>query len=273
MSSSSNPSSDANMMMKCDDCGKLFPKSSLRRCHKCGRVVCPTCQKSHVCPPKKEWKRADDSHQEDAGDYLTCDYCHKSFPSTYMRRCRNCGVLLCPDCLKTHDCRWQPPNRDEAVPLHRPVNESYSVPVGAYYQNQNPSGYPNSGSTEVLDPDGYQGDYSGSSSSGYGNPGSQPNQIPIYHEVVHEVPVYHEVIREVPSYPPSGYSSGPRYEEVVQRPYPQGGSSAQKREKVPLSPGMKKFRLILVLLIILCVLVLFAMLIVNNIIPIPWLSQ
>jgi len=269
MSSSSNPSSDSNMMMvKCDDCGRLFPKSSLKRCHKCGRVVCPTCQKTHVCPPKKEWKHDGGSSVVDSGDYLTCDYCHKSFPSAYMRRCRSCGVLLCPDCLKTHDCRWQPPNRDEAVPLHRPMNESYSIPVDAYYQNT--SGYSNSNSTEVLDPDGYQGEYTGNSSGSYGNPNGQPNQIPVYHEVVHQVPVYHEVIREVPSYPPSGYSA-PRYEEVIQRPYQQG--YAASNQKAPLSPGMKKFRLVLILLIILIVMIVIALLIANNIIPVPWLEK
>ncbi len=245
--------SDSEMkMMQCEDCGRLVPKSDLRRCHKCGKIVCKDCQKTHTCPPKKEWRAQQKVRSEEqTGDYLTCDYCQKSFPASFMRRCRDCGVLLCPECQKTHDCRWQPPNREEAVPLHRPVHESYSVPVGAVY-NQ----YPES-STEVLDPNGYQGE---PRSSGYQNPQGfyqQPNQIPIYHEVVHEVPVYREVVREVPSQP--------RYEEVRPQYPPQ--YPPEYRERKPLSPKMKRFRLILVLLIILCILIMLCLLIVEGIIP------
>ena len=242
----SQASDSETKMMQCEDCGRLVPKSDLRRCHKCGKIVCKDCQKTHTCPPKKEWKAQQKARAEEGtGDFLTCDYCQKSFPASFMRRCRDCGVLLCPDCLKTHDCRWQPPNREEAVPLHRPVNESYSIPVGAVF-----SQYPET-SSDVLDPNGYQGEPRYSSGS-Y----QQPNQIPIYHEVVHEVPVYREVVREVPSQP--------RYEEVSPQ-YPQ---HAEVREKEPLSPRMKRFRLILILLIVLCILIMLCLLIVYGVIPV-----
>ena len=39
----------------CDDCGRVWKKSDLRKCKKCGAVLCPNCREKHKCkkPDKK----------------------------------------------------------------------------------------------------------------------------------------------------------------------------------------------------------------------------
>ena len=40
----------------CDDCGRVWKKSDLRKCKKCGAVLCPNCREKHKC--KKADKKA-----------------------------------------------------------------------------------------------------------------------------------------------------------------------------------------------------------------------
>lgn len=39
--------------MRCERCGQLYKKTDLRRCHKCGVILCPDCRKHHRC--SKKW--------------------------------------------------------------------------------------------------------------------------------------------------------------------------------------------------------------------------
>lgn len=41
------PKSDDEI--QCSSCGNLFPKSNMRKCKKCGAVLCPSCRKTHSC--------------------------------------------------------------------------------------------------------------------------------------------------------------------------------------------------------------------------------
>lgn len=36
-------------LIRCDGCGGMYRRSSMRRCKKCGRVYCRKCQRKHVC--------------------------------------------------------------------------------------------------------------------------------------------------------------------------------------------------------------------------------
>ncbi|HJJ31648.1 MAG TPA: hypothetical protein O0X97_05305 [Methanocorpusculum sp.] len=40
----------------CDDCGRVWKKTDLRKCKKCGAVLCPNCRDKHKC--KKSGKKA-----------------------------------------------------------------------------------------------------------------------------------------------------------------------------------------------------------------------
>ena len=40
--------------LRCDDCGKIWKKSELRRCKKCGAVLCPECREKHKCGKKQK---------------------------------------------------------------------------------------------------------------------------------------------------------------------------------------------------------------------------
>ncbi|MDO5847291.1 MAG: hypothetical protein Q4Q20_03190 [Methanocorpusculum sp.] len=40
--------------LRCDDCGKIWKKSQLRRCKKCGAVLCPECREKHKCGKKQK---------------------------------------------------------------------------------------------------------------------------------------------------------------------------------------------------------------------------
>ena len=40
--------------LRCDDCGKIWKKSELRRCKKCGAVLCPKCREKHKCGKKQK---------------------------------------------------------------------------------------------------------------------------------------------------------------------------------------------------------------------------
>ena len=49
----------------CDGCGQTFKKSQLKKCHKCGAILCPACQKKHKCNAKK--KQDGEASQEKTG--------------------------------------------------------------------------------------------------------------------------------------------------------------------------------------------------------------
>ena len=38
-------------------------------------------------------------------EQIVCDGCGNSFPKSKMRKCRECGDVLCPKCRKKHVCR------------------------------------------------------------------------------------------------------------------------------------------------------------------------
>ncbi|HJJ39363.1 MAG TPA: hypothetical protein O0X42_04420, partial [Methanocorpusculum sp.] len=38
----------------CDDCGRVWKKTDLRRCKKCGAVLCPNCREKHKCKKNKD---------------------------------------------------------------------------------------------------------------------------------------------------------------------------------------------------------------------------
>ncbi|HJJ38959.1 MAG TPA: hypothetical protein O0X42_02370 [Methanocorpusculum sp.] len=41
-------------LILCDDCGKPYLKSNLRKCRVCGAVLCPKCRRKHNCGKKEE---------------------------------------------------------------------------------------------------------------------------------------------------------------------------------------------------------------------------
>lgn len=38
---------------RCDGCGGYFPRSQMKRCNRCGAVLCPSCRNVHACPPRR----------------------------------------------------------------------------------------------------------------------------------------------------------------------------------------------------------------------------
>ena len=113
----------------CDGCGKSFPKSKMKRCRNCGAVLCPICRMRHFCAgpgdkkekDKDKWKdkqkekspetkesapqSTDTKGKKEEEEQIVCDGCGNSFPKSKMRKCRECGDVLCPKCQKKHVCR------------------------------------------------------------------------------------------------------------------------------------------------------------------------
>ena len=113
----------------CDECGKSFPKSKMKRCRNCGAVLCPKCRMRHFCAgpgdkkekDKDKWKdkqkekspetkesapqSTDTKGKKEEEEQIVCDGCGNSFPKSKMRKCRECGDVLCPKCRKKHVCR------------------------------------------------------------------------------------------------------------------------------------------------------------------------
>lgn len=75
-------------LITCIGCGEQHPKSSMRKCHTCGAVLCPSCRKHHTC----------------GEEHIECMGCGKRYPKSSMRKCHTCGEVLCPSCRKHHVC-------------------------------------------------------------------------------------------------------------------------------------------------------------------------
>ena len=90
-SSSLNEESDDDSnsdFVTCTGCGEQHPKSSMRKCHTCGAVLCPSCRKHHTC----------------GEEMVECMGCGERYPKSSMRKCHTCGDVLCPSCRKHHIC-------------------------------------------------------------------------------------------------------------------------------------------------------------------------
>ncbi|HJJ55107.1 MAG TPA: hypothetical protein O0X50_03370, partial [Methanocorpusculum sp.] len=60
----------------CDECGQIYPKSEMRKCKKCGAVLCPKCRGKHKC--KKSSKK------NTAGElYPEASYVHEDSSKSY----------------------------------------------------------------------------------------------------------------------------------------------------------------------------------------------
>lgn len=80
--------SSSQELITCMGCGEQHPKSSMRKCHTCGAVLCPACRKHHTC----------------GEEMVECMGCGERHPKSSMRKCHICGDILCPSCRKHHVC-------------------------------------------------------------------------------------------------------------------------------------------------------------------------
>ena len=125
----------------CDDCGRQFPRSELRRCKICGHHVCPECRPTHIAryhrtpeepaaPVQQQEKYvppepavhipATPVQQQEiprkpvqpayhhvtpapkAEETVRCADCGREFPKSRMKKCNICGDYLCLTCSETH---------------------------------------------------------------------------------------------------------------------------------------------------------------------------
>lgn len=118
---------EINPFIMCEECGESYPLSDMWKCPGCGIVLCQICREKHRCPKPEQEKKsvlaflpvlgskiaernadAQERGGEEKGDaeeeQIVCDGCGKSFPKSKMRRCQNCGAVLCPKCRILHSC-------------------------------------------------------------------------------------------------------------------------------------------------------------------------
>ncbi|HJJ95644.1 MAG TPA: hypothetical protein O0W79_03585 [Methanocorpusculum sp.] len=154
----------------CDDCGRQFPRSELRRCKICGHYVCPECRSTHIAryhrtpeepvsvPPQEE--PAPVQQQEipqtpvqpayhhvapkpKIEETVRCAGCGREFPKSRMKKCNICGEYLCLTCSETHLSKkhgWflysepeQPVNQTPVQAYTEPVQQP---PVRSYTESE-----------------------------------------------------------------------------------------------------------------------------------------
>ena len=118
-----------NPFIECEECGEAYPQSDMWKCPDCGIVLCQICREKHRCPKPEHGKKgvlaflpvlgskiaersSDIQETEGEGDgrgdadeeQIVCDGCGKAHPKSKMRRCQNCGAVLCPKCRILHSC-------------------------------------------------------------------------------------------------------------------------------------------------------------------------
>jgi len=125
----------------CDDCGRRFPRSELRRCKICGHYVCPECRGTHVARFHKaavkpvqeqpsyaapEYHGSEPTtygnpiHQEPvhsripvteppvyhaapaSEEVMACVDCGREFPKSKLKKCNICNGAVCIHCQPSH---------------------------------------------------------------------------------------------------------------------------------------------------------------------------
>lgn len=103
--------SSSQELITCMGCGEQHPKSSMRKCHTCGAVLCPACRKHHTC----------------GEEMVECMGCGERHPKSSMRKCHICGDILCPSCRKHHVCGSRKNESVDAFTESEPQKPSSNV--------------------------------------------------------------------------------------------------------------------------------------------------
>lgn len=137
---------DGPRLVRCDGCGGYFEPTDLKECRACGNKYCPECRKTHDCrePMKKPVETpqpvpsavmitdADcfgDSDDNLAYYEMRCDGCGRVFNKSDLKKCRNCGAVLCSSCRGTHKCsdrKFQPAKASGVVVCDNTADETSS---------------------------------------------------------------------------------------------------------------------------------------------------
>jgi len=162
----------------CDDCGRKFPRSELRRCKICGHYVCPECRGTHVArfhkagaKPVQEQPHysapATPEYQEPVSygstipqepvhtripveepptyhaapvseEVMACVDCGREFPISKLKKCNICNGAVCIHCQPSHLSKKH--GHFLYSDFESPTNSTNHVPPQAVdYQEPTPS--------------------------------------------------------------------------------------------------------------------------------------
>lgn len=111
----------------CSKCGDVIIKDKAILCQKCGKYFCQSCLPKHVCNPNdvekhqekleeirrlqylenERIKRAEREQKnreraKSPDKFTKCDNCGDYFSTQEMKKCNDCGAVLCPSCRESH---------------------------------------------------------------------------------------------------------------------------------------------------------------------------
>lgn len=111
----------------CSKCGNVILKEDAKLCPECGKYFCQHCLPIHICNPddvgkyrekleeirthqqmenervkRIEQERRNHERAQSPDTFTKCDNCGNYFFNQEMRKCADCGAVLCPSCRESH---------------------------------------------------------------------------------------------------------------------------------------------------------------------------
>ena len=129
-SKNKNSKTDASHTVErvfCSKCGDVIIKENAIICPRCGKYFCKKCISTHICDPEDidnyqdkleqvrierqreterlrrvEQERKNRERSVSPDKFARCDNCGNYFFKHEMRKCGDCGAVLCPSCRESH---------------------------------------------------------------------------------------------------------------------------------------------------------------------------
>ena len=111
----------------CSKCGNVIVRTDAKFCKTCGKYFCKGCLHLHTCNPdditkyhekleqarvreheeserrrRLEQERQNRERANNPEMFTRCDNCGNYFFNQEMRKCSDCGAVLCPSCRESH---------------------------------------------------------------------------------------------------------------------------------------------------------------------------